>query len=356
MIVYAKYPSFNQVVEVGEVRLIGSLFEGYAAYYQGKVLPSNYCISKNYMDITLIPIIKGGMQIFIRLLNGKTFTIDLLNVDETTVEQVKKLIFEKESIPIEDQKLYNAGKIMENEHLLRKYNVQAETVLHLAIKEVEKPFQIKIKMIAGDQIFFELPKRDNTTIDEVKKLIKSRNGTSMDAMDLLSMGKVMDDDAKTLKEYGVSDNSELLVSGKLNKVSYMECIQRSAKHIATVRLLAKKTQIPEQFIFLALVVLMFLLMVLPCRAMVFPLFMLSHPIYLTIKELAPNLNMQDSLLRLWCSVGILIILNTFLSVIGGILINSMMSFLALWMIWPGSNLPLLVMNVCMRIKRKIKHE
>jgi len=220
MIVHVKFPSYNQAIEVGEDMQIGSLFEGYAAYYQGKVLPSTYCISQNNMSITLLPILKGGMQIFIRQLNGKTFAIDLPNGDETTVEQLKKLIFDKESITIESQALYNAGKMMENGLPLKEYSVLAETVIHLVtntstiaqkIEETEEPFQVLIKMMSDDQMILELPKRDNTTIDEIKELIKSKNGASKETINLFNMGKAMDDKAKTLKEYGVPNSSVLSV-------------------------------------------------------------------------------------------------------------------------------------------------
>ena len=72
------------------------------------------------------------MQIFIKTLNGKTLVLDVEPHD--TVYNVKSKIEEKIGTPIDQQRMVQAGKLLENGSTLLAYNITKESMLHLVLK------------------------------------------------------------------------------------------------------------------------------------------------------------------------------------------------------------------------------
>lgn len=72
-------------------------------------------------------------HIFVKTLDGKTITIEILNNHEL-VSNIKQKIQKKEGIAPHEQRLIYVGKQLEDQKKLSDYNIPNESTLHLVIR------------------------------------------------------------------------------------------------------------------------------------------------------------------------------------------------------------------------------
>lgn len=162
---------------------------------------------------------RGGMQLFVKTLTGKTVSIEV--EEGESIEDVKAKISEKEGIPPEQQRLIFGGQQLQDAKTLDDYDVGDDATLHLVLR-LRGGMQLFVKTLTGKTVSIEV--EEGESIEDVKAKISEKEGIPPEQQRLIFGGQQLQD-AKTLDDYDVGDDATLhlvlrLRGGILGKGSF----------------------------------------------------------------------------------------------------------------------------------------
>ena len=136
-----------------------------------------------------------GRKIFINVSPGDDF------------ESVRKIIYDREGIPVDQQRLSFVGKEVVDNHLpLSEYDNQIELSLQLDVKQQKNEFLLQVKTRSG-KTNIKIEAVSGDTIRDVKMKIMEEIGIPPHQQLLMFNTQEIEDERRTLQSYDINSDS-----------------------------------------------------------------------------------------------------------------------------------------------------
>jgi len=152
---------------------------------------------------SVLDVTRGGMQLFVKTLTGKTVSIEV--EEGESIEDVKAKIAEKEGIPPEQQRLIFGGQQLQDSKTIDDYDVGDDATLHLVLR-LRGGMQLFVKTLTGKTVSIEV--EEGESIEDVKAKIAEKEGIPPEQQRLIFGGQQLQD-SKTIDDYDVGDDATL---------------------------------------------------------------------------------------------------------------------------------------------------
>ena len=175
--------------------------------FDNKILYSNKrIVDYNIQDNSILLIFfSTDLDIYIKTPTGKLILIDVKSSD--SINNVKCKIKNKEKMPTDQQHLKFSGYQLEDDKILKDYNIQNNSIIDLVIKA--KDFlKIYIEIIGKNTITINADSSDS--LQDIQEIIREKEGISINQQWLIYSGKQLEND-KTLSYYNIQNNSTVFL-------------------------------------------------------------------------------------------------------------------------------------------------
>ena len=137
----------------------------------------------------------SGRKIFINVSPGDDF------------ESVRKIICDREGIPVDQQRLSFVGKEVVDDHLpLSEYDNQIELSLQLDVKQQKNEFLLQVKTRSG-KTNIKIEAVSGDTIQDVKRKITEEIGIPPNHQLLMFNSQEIEDERRSLESYDINSDS-----------------------------------------------------------------------------------------------------------------------------------------------------